>query len=246
VRLLVVDDEPLARRRLVRMLGAFPEVVVAAEAGSGLEALQLVRDLAPLDGLLLDVRMHDLDGIALARANVSLPPIVFVTAYDEFAVNAFEVRAVDYLVKPVRAERLAEAIARLTARRESRGPADATDTLSALAARRPESAARIVCVHRGVVKFFDAREISRFYAEDKYTIFRIDGEEHLTQESLDSLEERLTALGFVRVHRAELVDLSKISRIDAAEGSTTVCLRDGQSARVSRRMVAPLKAKLGV
>lgn len=240
----MVDDEPLARRRLVRMLGAFPQVEVAGEAGSGLEALQLVRDLPALDGLLLDVRMHDLDGIALARSHVSLPPIVFVTAYDEFAVNAFEVRAVDYLVKPVRAERLAEAIARLDARRETH--AAATETLSILAAQRPEASARIVCVHRGVVKFFDAREIARFYAEDKYTIFRIDGEEHLTQESLDSLEQRLGALGFVRAHRAELVDLAKISRIDTTEGNTTVCLRDGQSARVSRRMVAPLKARLGV
>ncbi len=242
----MVDDEPLARRRLVRMLAVFPDVEVAAEAGSGLEALQLVRDLPALDGLLLDIRMHDLDGIALARSDVPLPPIVFVTAYDEFAVNAFEVRAVDYLLKPVRAERLAEAIARLSARRALGRPAEGADALSMLAAQRPGAAARIVCVHRGVVKFFDARQIARFYAEDKYTIFRFEGEEHLTQESLDSLEGRLAPLGFVRAHRAELVDLAKIVRLDTSEGAVTACLLDGQRARVSRRMVAPLKARLGV
>jgi DNA-binding LytR/AlgR family response regulator len=238
LRALIVDDEAPARRRLGRMLAALG-VVIAGEAENGDEALALLQALRP-DVLFLDIQMPGLDGIGLARAHVELPAIVFVTAWDRYAVQAFEVEAVDYLLKPVRPERLAEAVERLRSRRPD-GAAVAR-TLDKLSAPSP----RVVSTSRGVVRLFDAEAITRFRASDKYTVFRADGEEHLTEESLDALELRLAGKGFQRVHRSELVRLDAITALHVSDGLFEAELRDGQHARVSRRSMADLRRALGV
>lgn len=242
MRVLVVDDEAPARRRLIRMLDALDDVTVAGEAGDAEAALAQIAALSP-DIALLDIRMPGMDGLALAARYADLPPIVFVTAHDEFALRAFELDAVDYLVKPVRAERLVAALARARRRLDARG---ATATLDRLAAAPSAAGAgvRVVVVDRGVLRLFDAHEVSRFWATDKYTLFRADGEERLTEEPLAALAARLEPHGFMRVHRGELVQLARVRAVRSDDGRHLAELDDGQVARVGRRTLTAFKAAI--
>lgn len=240
LRALVVDDEAPARRRLRRQLEELG-VEVVGEAEDGEQALTQARALAP-DVIFLDVRMPGVDGLTLAQRHVDLPPIVFCTAYDEFAVKAFEVNAVDYLLKPVRAERLSAAVEKVRAKQG----ASRERVAKALEVVAPAQATRVVSSTRGTVRFFDARQLTRFWSSDKYTVFVAEGEEHLIEESLSTLEERLAPHGFLRVHRAELIRLDAVKSLSTADGMHEVKLADGQVAKVSRRSVGAVKEALGL
>jgi DNA-binding LytR/AlgR family response regulator len=222
------------------MLRRIPEVEAVCEAADGLEALERIERERP-DLLLLDIRMPGLDGLSLAGQARELPPIVFTTAYDEYAVRAFEVSAVDYLLKPVKLERLRAALGRVRAARG--GGAGLRELLERL---RPPEVAPVAARCGGTVRLFEPRTISRFHAEEKYVVFRQDGHEHLLDETLTSLAERLAPLGFLRVHRAELVNLGHVRALHARDEETRVELADGQTAPVSRRFVAVLKQRLGI
>jgi len=241
VRILVVDDEAPARRRLVRLLEDLDGVEVVGEAENGAHALEQVARVAP-ELLLLDIHMPGIDGLELAAMYTDLPPVVFVTAHDEHALRAFEVHAVDYLLKPVRAARLAEAIVRARARVGS-----AAESFRALGAgAKGAEVPRVVTHERGVHRLFDVRAITRFWASEKYTVFLFEGAEHMTAEPLAALEERLVPWGFLRVHRAELVRVSAVRALTAEGGGAEARLEDGQVARVSRRFVPALKKQLGL
>ncbi|MDI3291387.1 LytTR family DNA-binding domain-containing protein [Polyangium sp. 15x6] len=243
MKILVVDDEEPARRRLIRLLRDIPGTEVVGEAGDGEEALRRIEALGP-ELVLLDIRMPGLDGLSLAQRYVDLPPLVFITAYDEYAVQAFEVNAVDYLLKPVRPERLLSAVERARQRLLATKEA-AARALSAVAGRGGPTS-RIVTVTRGVIRLFDARDVTRFWSSDKYTLFRADREEHCTEEPLSTLEERLRAHGFLRVHRGELIHVGSVKALRSGEGIHEIELQDGQIARVSRRSLSALKAALGL
>jgi DNA-binding LytR/AlgR family response regulator len=241
VRVLVVDDEPLARRRLVRLLAQIAGVELAGEAADGVEALQSIERERP-DVVLLDIRMPGLDGLALAESREGLPPIVFTTAHDEYAVRAFEVSAVDYLMKPVKLERLRAALAKA----RGRASGDGAGLRALLERLLPPEVAPVVARAGASVRVFDPRSISRFRAEDKYVVFRAGGRDHLLDESLSRLEERLAPLGFVRVHRAELVNLGHVRALHGRDDEARVELSDGQTAPVSRRFAAELRRRLGI
>jgi DNA-binding LytR/AlgR family response regulator len=245
MRVLIVDDEAPARRRLIRMIAALADVTVAGEAGDADAALAQVAALVP-DVMLLDIRLPGMDGLALTARYAHLPPIVFVTAYDEFALRAFELDAVDYLVKPVRPERLAEALERARRRVDAPGSAEVLTRLAAPPRPddRPASRTRIVVIDRGALQLFDARQISRFWASDRYTLFRAAGEERLTQEPLAALAARLEPHGFMRVHRGELINLARVRAVRAEDGQHVAELDDSQQARVSRRVFTAFKAAL--
>lgn len=236
----MVDDEPLARRRLERQLAEIPLVREARQARDADDALEQLASFAA-DVLLLDIAMPGLDGISLAKRYGGLPPIIFTTAYAEHALEAFEVNAVDYLLKPIRKERLVEALTRV---RESKGEQHQREirALDALAGPVPGETHRIVSMDRGKTSFFEASEVTHFQSSQKYTLFWIDGEEHLTNEPLASLETRLADVGFVRVHRAELVRLDAVRALTGNPPS--VELSDGQVARVSRRSLPELRRRL--
>jgi DNA-binding LytR/AlgR family response regulator len=241
VRVLVVDDEPLARRRLARMLAKLPEAELAGEAADGIEALEWIERDRP-DVVLLDIRMPGLDGLSLAASRADLPPIIFTTAHDEHAVQAFEVSAVDYLLKPVKLERLRAALAkaRVAPRTDVAGLREVLERIV------PPEAAPIAARAGGTVRLFDPRAITRFRAEDKYVVFRQDGHDYLLDESLAALEKRLASLGFVRVHRGELVNLRHVRALHGRDDDARVELSDGQRAAVSRRFAAELRRRLGI
>lgn len=227
LRAFVVDDEAPARRRLVRLLEQVRDVEVVAVTGDAEGASAQIAELRP-DIVFLDVQMPGMDGLALAQ-RCAAPAVVFVTAHAEHAVRAFELASVDYLLKPVRLERLEEAVHRARARAEQRAPEP-----------------RIVAHDRGSTLFVDPRTVTRFHASDKYTAFASEGRELLTEESLSALEQRLAPFGFVRVHRSELVRLSAIRAFRAEDGAHAVRLDDGQVVPVSRRMATALRERLGI
>jgi DNA-binding LytR/AlgR family response regulator len=235
VRILVVDDEAPARARLIRLLEGVPDAVVVGEAATGRDALTAIDALAP-DLLLLDVEMPEMDGLRVAAE--CLPPVIFVTAHDRHAVPAFDVDAVDYLLKPVRRERLVQALER--AARRLPGPGGGATAMG------DGTIPRIVAMDRGTTRIFDARKLTRLWASEKYTVFVAEGEERLTAEPLSTLETRLGPHGFVRVHRGELVRLSAVRGLRSENGTVEIELEDGQLARVSRRSVSMLKAELGL
>jgi DNA-binding LytR/AlgR family response regulator len=178
-------------------------------------------------------------GMDVARLDQELPAIVFVTAHEHYAVEAFNVQAVDYLLKPVRPERLLAAVERVRARKAGKAPATAQPDARAVPPR-------VTSTSRGLIQLFDAREITRFWASDKYTLFRAGGEERLTEEPLAALEERLEPFGFLRVHRAELVRTDAVRALRLVDGHYELSLSDGQRARVSRRALPAIKLALGL
>lgn len=243
MRVLVVDDEPVARRRLVRMLQRLDGVSVVGEAEDGVAALDKIDALAP-DLVLLDIRMPGLDGLSLAKRK-GLPPIVFTTAHAEHAVEAFDAEAVDYLLKPVELARLAEAVER--ARRRSAGfdgrrLASLLETIRGGDAQPPRLVAR-----RGDSSWLvDASEVRRLRATDKYVVLRHEGRELVLDESLVELEARLEPHGFCRVHRGELVNLHRVRAVHRTTRGIVLELDDGERVEVSRRRAADVLERLRI
>lgn len=241
MKVLIVDDEPVARRRLSRMLARIDGVELAGEAGDGNEARDQIAALAP-DVVLLDIHMPGLDGLSLARTTPNLPPIIFTTAYDQHAVDAFEVSAVDYLMKPIKQARLEKALAKVG--RGDVDPASIMGLLERLVEPDSKAASRIVAREGDALRMFDARDIPRFHAADKYAVFIAEGRELLLEESLSSLEARLKPFDFLRVHRGELICLNHVVALRGDGSGGVVELRDGQVARVSRRHLPVLRRAL--
>lgn len=243
MRALIVDDERLARNRLRRMLAHFPGIEVVGEAADGEAALARVAELEP-DVVFLDVRMPELDGLEVARRLPDRARVVFTTAYDQYAVEAFDAAAVDYLLKPIEQRRLAAAVDKLERIGAGGGQAELERLLDRLTAR--STTPRVTARRGDTIRVFDPREISRFHAADRYTVFRHDGQRFLLDESIVALEKRLGDLGFVRVHRAELINLGHVRALTREDDRTLVELTDGQRAAVSRRHLGRLKKRLGI
>jgi two-component system response regulator AlgR len=240
-RILIVDDEPPARERLRRLLGELGDCEVAGECGAGDEAVRLAGELRP-DIVLLDVRMPGMDGLEAARHMAALPAppaVIFTTAYDAYAVEAFDAEAVGYLLKPVRGERLAAALER------------ASRVAPAKLARvtggdeRWQARTHVAARLRDTVKLIPVKDVYYFSADQKYTCVRHAGGTDLIEDSLRALEEEFGAL-FVRVHRNALANVRQLAAIERdAEGQYDVVLRDiGEKLRVSRRLAGELRERL--
>lgn len=240
-KLLIVDDEGPARERLERLLEELPEWEVVGSCGTGTEALELVHTLEPA-ALLLDIRMPGMGGIETARhlaAMESPPAVVFTTAYDEYAMEAFDAQAVGYLLKPVRLERLRQALeqaARLSAS-QLRGVVKA----DAHSAPRRHIAARL----GDQIRLVPIGDILMFRADRKYVSVIQEACEDLIDESLKDLEDEFAA-SFVRVHRSALVSVTHIESLDKqADGKYVVKLRGREELLpVSRRQVGDVKRYL--
>jgi len=240
IRLLIVDDEPLARERLIGMLGEFPEVAVVGEAGNGREAVEKAVALG-VDALLMDIAMPVMDGLEAARHLQSLevpPAVIFCTAFDSHALAAFETAAVDYLVKPVRQERLAEALVR--ARRQRAGQ-QAVRPLPPTDKQRSHLSARL----RGSLRLIPIEDVHYLQADEKYVVVHHARGEDLIEESLKSLETEF-ADRFLRIHRNCLVASEEFLELRrSTDGAVHAVLRHGKTPlEVSRRCVPALREKL--
>ena len=241
-RVLIVDDEPHARERLGRMLKDMDGFEVVGLCATGDEAVRYCGD-SGTDIVLMDVRMPGMSGLEAARhlALLPTPPaVIFTTAYDEYAVEAFEAEAVGYLLKPVRNERLASALERATRL--------ASNKLAAVAERQPGTAARThVAARLGeTIKLIPVDEIYYFSADQKYTTVRHRGGSDLIDDALRSLEEEFGS-EFVRVHRSALVNVRQMKGVErTADGQYEVLLRDTpERLSVSRRLASELRERFG-
>ena len=234
LKALVVDDEAPARSELRYLLDEAGGVEVVGEASNAAEALQLIKAL-PYDVVFLDIDMPRLSGVELAEtfADMENPPaIVFVTAHSEHAVKAFEVAAADYLVKPVDVERLKQAIKRLVPAQEA-----------------PARVERIPVEKAGKKLLLKVEDISYVMAKDDYSYLHTDRERYLSTISLAQLEKRLEPVGFFRIHRRYLVNLSRVKEVVPMYGGTLLLtLTDPEQTQVpvSRRRVPSLKRALGL
>jgi DNA-binding LytR/AlgR family response regulator len=248
LRVLIVDDEPAARQRLALLLADL-DVEVMGEAAHGLEALKLARERRP-DLLLLDIAMPEVDGFDVVRhLPEPRPLVVFQTAYSEYALKAFEHEALDYVVKPVTRERLAQALDRARRRlAEQQAPALTADLLARVqaAVRNPRAPVRTrLLVREGRShRLLSLRQILRFTAEEGLAYAHTRERRYLTDYTLQELEERTAGL-FIRASRGDLVSLDAVERlVGAGDGSATLVLADGMEIRVSRRRAAEVRAAL--
>lgn len=246
----IVDDEPAARRRLQRIVGELGPHVVG-EAANGLEALERIPAANP-DVVLLDVEMPEVDGLDVARRLTEPRPfIVFTTAYAHYAVDAFASEALDFVVKPVTGERLAQSFARVERRlQERRAMTPLTAEVMAAVAtalnrdtHRPPPR-RILVRHLAGHRLVPVVDILRFRAADDVVYAVMATSESIVDHSLDELDARLAGR-FVRINRQDLIAVAAIERIESnGEGAATVFTRDGQPWRVSRRRAATVREAL--
>jgi two-component system, LytTR family, response regulator len=237
IRVLVADDEPLARRGVRQLLSGHHDMVVVAESRNGPETLRAMEALSP-DLLFLDVQMPEMSGFDVLRARgpERMPAVVFVTAHDQFAVQAFEAQALDYLVKPLNVERFEAALTRVRQRLEMAEAVDLAARLSALlAAERAAGIERLVVSTANGELVIPVDDIDWIGAEDYYACVYVGGKRHLTREALASLERHLDSRKFVRVHRSAIVRLDRIRELRGSLGGDKVLLRDGTRVPVSRR-----------
>jgi two-component system LytT family response regulator len=228
MRALIVDDERLARVELTRLLAAHPEVEIAGEARNGEEALEQIRKLTP-DLVFLDIQMPGITGFEVLERLDDVPPVIFTTAYDQYAIQAFEVSALDYLLKPVAPARLAAALAKVRPRPD-RGRIDQ------------------VFVRDGdrcwIVRM---AEIFLLESEGNYTRIYFSAERPLIRRSLNALEEQLDPAMFFRAGRKEMINLKWVDRVDlAVSGGLVVTLRGGRAVEMSRRQSARLREILAL
>lgn len=243
LRVAIVDDEALARAVLREYLTVSADVDIVAECQNGFEAVKVVSELHP-DLLFLDVQMPKLDGFEVLELVGRDVAVIFTTAYDQYALRAFEVHAVDYLLKPFSAERLEEALARARERLQ-RGERLATQEIVSEARANAGHAGRVLVRDGPRVHVLSIEKIDYVQAQDDYVSFRCDGKDYLKDQTLAQAEAALDPAKFVRIHRSYLLNLDRLARVETDERENRLAvLSDGRKLPVSRAGYARLSARL--
>jgi two-component system LytT family response regulator len=246
IRAVLVDDEASARALLREYLAAHPEVEIVGEGANGFEAVKAVAEHRP-DLLLLDVQMPKLDGFEVLELLDPRPAVIFTTAYDQYAVKAFDVQAVDYLLKPFSPERLAEALSRAEAR-IARGEGTSPREVQGMAEARAEAGRyleRIVVRSESRIHVVPVERIDYVEAQDDLIRIKAGGETLSKAQTLSDLEKLLDPTRFVRIHRSCLLHLERLARLELyAKDSHVAILQDGTRLPVSRSGYARLKELL--
>jgi two-component system LytT family response regulator len=243
LRVVIVDDEDLARAVLREHLAAYPEIEVVAECANGFEAVKAVTELGP-DLVFLDVQMPKLDGFEVLELIGREVAVVFVTAYDEYALRAFEVHAVDYLLKPFSEERLAEAIAH--ARQHLGEPGKAPVGPLVAAARPPGQPVERIVVRDGVrVHVILVERLDYVQAQDDYVCLYSEGKGFLKEQTMAEIEATLDPARFVRIHRSYILNIERLTRVEPyGKDSRVAILAGGTKLPVSRTGYARLNELL--
>jgi two-component system, LytTR family, response regulator len=243
LRVVIVDDEPLARAFVRELVAGHPGVEVIAECGNGFDAVKAVSELRP-DLMFLDVQMPKLSGFEVLELLGQEVAVIFTTAYDQYALRAFEVHAVDYLLKPFGPERFAEALSRARERLAARS-ALPVDALLAEVRPRQTPIERVLIRDGSKVHVLPVDRIDYVEAQDDYVSFKADGRHYLKDQTLSSVEGCLDAQRFVRIHRSYLLNIDRIARVELyAKDSRVAILRDGTRLPVSRAGYARLSKLL--
>ena len=251
LRVIIVDDEALARAVVREYLAAHPAIEIVAECANGFDAVKAVSELAP-DLMFLDVQMPRLDGFEVLELLGRDVSVIFTTAYDSYALQAFDVHAVDYLLKPVADDRFAQALARAKEQVLNRRRGIAAETgIGGLLRERSRQTSRILVRDRERTRILDVNTIDWIEAADYYALIHVGGEAHLLRETMNQLEERLDPARFFRVHRSAIVHVERVKEIQPlVRGDRLLVLADGTRVRLSRarreafeRLLAALGAR---
>ena len=232
IRTVIVDDEPLARRGIRAHLKEERDVEIIAECGNGNDAVRVISELAP-DLVFLDVQMPELDGFGVLEAiNLEhLPSVIFVTAYDKYALRAFEVHALDYLLKPFDVERFNRAMERARTQIERRSISDLSHRLQSLIddlQTNQKYAERLVIKSAGRIFFLGVEEIDWVEAADNYVRLHSGSNTHLLRETMNSLEKKLDPAQFLRIQRSTIINVRRIKELHPLfRGEYEIVLRDG-------------------
>jgi two-component system, LytTR family, response regulator len=243
VRTIIIEDEEPARLLLREYLSAHEEVKIVAECSNGLDAVKSITELKP-DLIILDIQMPKLNGFEVLELVEHPPAVIFATAYNQFAVKAFEVHAVDYLLKPFSKERLDEALSHAQEHMAKSKPLQ-TQTLASAAGMKATPLERILIKDGSKVHIIPVERIDYIEAQDDYVAVKSEGKTHLKQERMSILEKELDAQTFVRVHRSFIVNIERIARIELyAKDSRVAILKDGTKLLISRSGYDKLKELL--
>lgn len=256
IRTLIVDDEPLARRNLRLLLERDPQIEIVDECGNGREAVKAINELSP-DLIFLDIQMPEMDGFdVLERVGPErIQAIIFVTAFDQYALKAFDVHALDYLLKPFDDERFAHALRRAKGQIEAReinrlskrllALLDERESQRASSSRQKSYLTRLMIKISGRVMLLKVDEIDFIEADGNYAKLHVGRKSHLLREKMHDLEERLDPAKFVRIHRSVIVNLDRIKEMHPHfNGDYIVVLEDGRQLRLSRTRRENLEARL--
>lgn len=250
LRVLVVDDEAPARQRLIDLLEKDAQVMTIFEAANGNSAVEIIKRES-LDLVFLDVQMPELDGLQVIETigAAAMPLTVFVTAYDQHAIRAFEANAVDYLLKPFSDERLEAALARSKARNTERSLREFGQSVLRVLSTRPLAGGhldRLVVKSGGSTRFIRVADIDWIEAAGIYVNLHVAGKELLYRSALNDLSARLDPVRFVRVHRSAVVNIDSIVELQPiSHGEFELILKDGHRSRVSRTYRTELEKRLG-
>ncbi|HET8967745.1 MAG TPA: LytTR family transcriptional regulator DNA-binding domain-containing protein [Candidatus Acidoferrum sp.] len=250
IRALIVDDEAPARQRLRDLLAKDNQISAILEAENGVAAVEMIQEQKP-DLVFLDVQMPELDGLGVVEAvgAEEMPLTIFVTAYDQHAIRAFESNALDYLLKPFSDERLEAALARVKSRLDERTLRDLGRRMLQMVSKAPPQVRRwdrLVVKSAGTTRFLRIAEIDWIEAAGVYVNLHAAGKEFLYRASLTDIAERLDPQRFIRIHRSAIVNIESIVQLEpASHGEFEVVLKNGSRARVSRTYRTQLEQRLG-
>jgi two-component system LytT family response regulator len=250
IRTLIVDDEALGRERIRKLLGSYPDIEIVGECSNGREAVEAIHDERP-NLVFLDVQMPELDGFGVIESldQESLPGIIFVTAHDKFALKAFDVHAIDYLLKPFDRDRFEQALTRALEKLRPRESAPLDQrVLNMLNEMRPQPkvADRLVVKVDGRVLLIKTSDVDWIEAADNYVSLHIGSESHLLRETMSSLEKRLPPDQFLRISRSTIVNVERIKELQPMfHGEYVVILRTGAKLNLSRGYREKLNQLLG-
>lgn len=250
IKTLIVDDEPLARVRIREMLRSDSGIEIVGEAAEGAQAVEMLRKLRP-DLVFLDIQMPGADGFSVLKKldPSQVPIVIFVTAYEQYAVRAFHVHACDYLLKPFKRKRFEEALARAKSELLNRkDPGIALRTLMVLQEfqKQPKYLNWFAIKERGRVFFLKSEDIDWIEAEDNYIKLHSKKESHLIRQAIGSIEEELDPHQFVRIHRCAIVNIARIQELQQLfHGASRVVLKDGTTLPLSRKYREKLRSVFG-
>jgi two-component system LytT family response regulator len=251
IRTLIVDDEPIARARVLALLHAEADIEVVRECSSGAEAVSAITETSP-DLIFLDVQMPEMDGFEVARmlGPERMPAVVFVTAFDQYALRAFEIHAADYLLKPFSAQRfrlaLSHAREQLAQRQATSLGRQLLALLPEMSRREPTGRDRLVVKSSGRVYFVRAADIDWCEAAGNYVCLHVGPQSHLVRETMGHLESQLDPHQFARIHRSTIVNVDRIQELRSSfNGEHVVVLHGGTRLTLSRGYREALQARLG-
>lgn len=243
IRTILIDDEPLARDIVKHYLSNFPEVEIVAECSDGFEGIKAITQFRP-DFIFLDIQMPKINGFEMLELVEDPPAVIFTTAFDEFAIKAFEVNAVDYLLKPIELERFEQAMQRLPSKLKQ---PEATAELLETASLSPAQHNRVVVKSNGVIKIIAVNDIHYFEADDDHVKLSTTDGIFYKNKTMSFFEKTLDQEQFIRIHRSYLINLGQVTKIELKEkDSYIVLLKSDIWLPVSKTGYVKLKAALGL